>query len=183
MKKTTVIGVAALLSLSSSVFANEFVDEAGAEFIFNADISGFDSGTAVAFKASKKMEDVVEGFSVEGELTKSLSGPSLSETYWGSSFNTEVSYFTLAAFGKYTHEVNDKISLHARGGLGFTSWEATWSGSGVSASDSGTDIGISYGFGGAYAYSDTMSVTASYSVYDVDTESVSHIGVGASMLF
>lgn len=151
--------------------------------IAQQNVSFLDSGNALVLRAGKPMDDWMENFSVEGELTYSVSPPSYDYTYRTSLTTTatntaEYTYTTLAGYGKYDYQLNDKFDIHARAGLIYKSVSVSSDASGYTGGDS--EMGLSYGVGGAYAITDKISVTADYTVIDAD---IDHIGVGANYRF
>ena len=182
LKAMQAIGAVALLTTSSAIFANGLVDEVGAEYAI-ADIddcegSDLCDGGAIALKASKYLENVMPGLSVEAEFTKSISGFEDSETIGGTTYSAEISYYTLGGYGKYTLPVADQVSLFGRLGFVYTSVEAEVSGGGESYSDDDSDTDISFGVGGSFAISNKLKITAGYTTID----DLNHISFGVAML-
>jgi len=187
MKKSTSIGLAMLIALSSSAtFAEEYTGSAqiASSKIKNVDDRGF---TAIV-SGSMKLDDMIdmEGFSAEAEFSKSLTTPAgSSASGGGTTIKSETSYWSLGAYGAYTYPVNDEISVKGRVGLVYLSmsFDSSCSGTGCaffsssSASDSETEL--AFGVTGTYAFKDDMDIIAEFTKID----QLSHIGIGVAMPF
>ncbi len=158
-------------------------------------VTGASGGMGIALGYEMPMPDVNPNFSFEGEFTTSISSPSDSESasysdpFLGTvtaKAENELSYYTLAAYAKYTHPVNPKLDLYGRVGLLYESVTVDYTSSvtysgfpalNQSGSDSAseTDTGLSYGFGMNYSLNEKMDFTAGYTIIEKD---IKHLSAG-----
>ncbi len=146
-------------------------------------VTGYSGGMGVALGYEMPMPDVNPNFSIEGEFTTTISSPDDSASAGGVTVTSELSYYTLAAYAKYNHPVNEKVDLFGRVGLLYESVEADYSCSGntficsLTPSSSGkeTDTGLSFGFGMNYGINDKMDFTAGYTIIESD---INHLSAG-----
>ena len=162
------VGSALLVLLSNNAMA-ESGDYVNAQLAI-ADVDGFSDGLAVVASYGIPMRDVHKNFSVEGEFTFTLIDPDRP--------GIEVSYFTLAGYGVYTHPVDDNFKLRGRLGLLYEDVDVTLPGTGISASDG--DIGLSFGFGVTYKLDKQMNLIAEYTIIESD---ISHLSAGIQYRF
>lgn len=181
MKHIKIIAAAAAIALPLQ-FAQAQDATLNAQLVI-PDVDGFDGGTSIAIGYEMPMPDVDPNFSIEGELTKSLSSPEVA--------GFEYSYFSLSGYGKYTHEVDTKFSLYGRAGLTYTKVEFDTTSvcyttqivfgipvqvpSACSTTASDTDTGLSFGFGMNYALNPQMDFTAGYTILHKD---INHLSAG-----
>jgi hypothetical protein len=142
-----------------------------------ADVDGFDNGVALVGTYGLTMPEVHPNFSVEGELSVSVSDPETSVA--GNTLS--VSYYTLAGYGVYTHPVTPDFSLYGRGGILYEDVEAEYYHPLVGkVSDSDSDIGFSFGLGANVAATKTLDFTAGLTVIESD---ITHFSAGAHFRF
>lgn len=145
-----------------------------------AQVSGFDSGTALALTYGQNLPVVSSNFFIEGELTTSLSKPSQTYYFFNDKYTAEVSYFTGAAYAVYAYPFTNQFSLRGRAGLLYESVDAEVSGPGGSASASNSDVGLSLGAGATYAFNPKMALIAEYTMIESDLD---HISAGIQYRF
>ena len=165
MKHIKIIAAAAAIALPLQ-FAQAQDATVNAQLVIPS-VDGFSGGMGLALGYEAPMPDVNPNFSVEGEFTTTISSPDT--TIFGTTI--ELSYYTLAAYAKYNHEVNPGLDIYGRAGLIYESVEL--SGGGGSASD--TDTGLSFGFGMNYEINEQMDFTAGYTIIESD---INHLSAG-----
>ncbi len=172
MKTIKVMAAAAAIALPLQ-FAQAEDATVNAQIVLPS-VSGFSGGTGIALGYEMPMPDVTPNFSIEGELTKSISSPAAS--------GFEYSYYTLAAYAKYSHPVNAKLEVFGRAGLLYESVEYDVQSCNFvfpvglvcgTQSVSKTDTGLSLGGGINYKLNPQMDFTAGYTIIASDLNHVS----------
>ncbi len=173
MKTIKVMAAVAAIALPLQ-FAQAAEPAVNAQLVI-PDVDAFDGGMSIAVGYEMPVPDVNPNFSVEGELTKSLSSPEVG--------GLDYSYFSLSGYGKYTHQVNPAVDLYGRVGLTYVKAEIDYAYTCVvgftittcSGSASDTDTGLSFGFGMNYEVNPQMDFTAGYTILHKD---ISHLSAG-----
>lgn len=132
-----------------------------------ADVDGYDSGIAGVATYGIRVPEMHKNFSVETEFSMTFVEPE------GKAFGTtyEVSYFTLAGYGVYSHPVSEKFHVRGRLGLLYEDVEVS-SAAGGSSED---DFGLSFGAGITIGLSKTSRFILEYTVIESD---INHISAG-----
>lgn len=114
-------------------------------------VPGYDDGYGLVFRGGYKLDQVLPGFSVEGELTRSLVDP---ETPGG----TDVTFTSLlGAYAVYTAPLpNRRVALRGRLGLAYV--DEDWPGSGAD----NDDLWFSWGLGAELRITSGLSAYADY---------------------
>ncbi|MFO8024723.1 porin family protein [Thiohalophilus sp.] len=133
-----------------------------------SDVDGFDEGLAAIATFGRPVPNVHENFSVEGEFTTTIADPDTN--------GAEISYFSLGAYGVYTHPLNQYASLRGRAGLVY--YDTDVSGDGRRGSDDGLDLSV--GFGVTYNLNQQMDLIAEYTLIESD---ISHLSAGIQYRF
>ena len=167
MKAIKVITAAAVIALPLQFAQAAGGDSVSAQLVM-PDVTGFSGGMGIALGYEMPMPQVNPNFSVEGEFTTTISDPDDS----AAGFTWDISYYTLAAYAKYTHPVNQQLDLYGRIGLLYESLTISTNFAG-SASDS--DFGLSFGFGANYEINPQMDFTAGFTVIEQD---INHLSAG-----
>ena len=180
MKTFKILAAAAAIALPLQ-FAQAEDATVNAQLVL-PDVDQMSGGMGIAIGYEVPMPDVNPNFSVEGEFTTTISSPDRSESVFGTTITGEVSYFTLAAYAKYNHPVNEQLDVFGRAGLLYSNSEVSYSCSGtfcgsipMPGSDSETDTGLSFGFGMNYGINEQMDFTAGYTVI---TDDATHLSAG-----
>lgn len=139
-----------------------------------SDVDGYDEGFAAIGTLGRPVPSVHKNFSLEGEFTTTIVDPDTVVAGTG----VEVSYFTLGAYGVYTHPVNNYLNLRGRAGLVYYDTDVSTSGAGIRASDDGIDP--SFGFGVTYNLNKKMDLIAEYTIVESD---ISHLSAGIQYRF
>jgi len=170
------LGVALALGATTSN-----ADSYGAGVAFQ-NVKDIDSGVAIVLNADKTIDSVSDKFSVEGEFTYSVASPGDEETISGNTLKAEFTILTLAAYGVYSHPINEKLSVFGRAGILYESisTEVCLNSLCANSDEDETETGLSYGAGFKYSLSDSMAVRFDYTLIEAD---VSHLGLGVSMNF
>lgn len=142
-----------------------------------ADVDGFSDGLALVGTYGMKLPQVHPQFSVEGEITTTISDPDTSVA--GNTL--EVSYYTLAAYAVYTHPVTDRVDLFGRGGLLYEDVSVDYYHPLLGKySDSETDLGLSFGVGTNVALKENLDFTAALTIIESD---INHLSAGVHFRF
>lgn len=121
----------------------------------NYDLGNLDTGLVWTAAAGVQLDEtVLPNLSLETEFATTLLAPSEEFNTGFGKVETEVSYFSLAGYGKYTHAINEQLSLAGRVGLAYVDVEAEVSGSNgfTSGVASASDSSIELAFGGELGY-------------------------------
>ena len=178
MKKTyTGLALSITLAMSATAANAEMPIDSASAGVAMQSITGLDNGIALVLNAEKKLANVNEKFSVEGEFSYSISPASIGDSALVSS---EISIMSLAGYGVYSHSINSQLSVHGRIGLLYESVSAEVCITGNCGTGDATDTGLSYGAGVKYNINDKMAVRLDYTIIDADAV---NMGVGVSMGF
>jgi len=129
---------------------------------------GFDDGYGLAFRGGYKLDQLLPGFAVEGELTRSLVDP---ETAGG----TDVTFTSLGAYAVYTAPFpNRRVSLRGRLGLAYV--DEDWP---RSARDT-DDVWLSWGLGAELRITSGISA---YADFTRKSSTVDQLNLGALVHF
>jgi hypothetical protein len=139
-----------------------------------SDVDGYDEGFVAIGTFGRPVPSVHENFSVEGELTTTIADPDTTVAGTG----VEISYFTLGAYGVYTHPVNNYLNLRGRAGLVYYDTDVSTTGAGIRGSDDG--IELSAGFGVTYDLNKKVDLIAEYTIIESD---ISHLSAGIQYRF
>ena len=152
-----------------------------------------EAGSGFKLMLGKKIDESIsiEGFYVDfGEA--SLTGNNgdtfvLNNTTWAFTTNNASIKSSATGFGanaKFNYDFNNKSSIVGRVGLMSWNIKTTVSGSSISSSTlSKTGNDIFYGVGYKHQLSDKYALVADYDVYNMDTDKVSMLSVGALVKF
>ncbi len=132
-----------------------------------ADVDGYDSGIGGVATYGVRVPEMHKNFSVEAELTKTFVEPE--GRYLGSTW--EVSYYTLAGYGVYSHPVTERFHLRGRAGLLYENVKV----SSPASSKTEDDFKISFGLGFTLNLSNESRFILEYTVIDSD---INHISAG-----
>jgi len=133
-----------------------------------SDVDGFSNGLAAIGTFGRPVPNVHENFSVEGEFTTTIIDPDRP--------GIEVSYFTLGAYGVYSHPLNQYAKLRGRAGMVYYDTDFT----GTGGSGSHDDFELSVGFGATYNLNKQMDLIAEYTIIESD---ISHLSAGIQYRF
>lgn len=139
-----------------------------------SDVDGFDEGFAAIGTFGRPVPHIHQNFSVEGEVTTTIADPDRSVA--GTSI--EVSYFTLGAYGVYSHPLNQYASLRGRAGLVYYDTDVSTTVPGVQGSDDGIELSV--GFGVTYNLNKRMDLIAEYTIIESD---IAHLSAGIQYQF
>lgn len=170
MKTLKILGAAVMLAMTGNSYA-----ETGDYMNLQAgisDVDGFDEGLVAIGTFGRPVPNVHKNFSVEGEFTTTIMDPDRSVA----GTTVEISYFTLGAYGVYTHPLNQYASLRGRAGMVY--YDTDVSAGGIGGSDDG--IELSAGFGITYDLNKKMDLIAEYTIIESD---ISHISAGIQYHF
>ena len=177
MKTFKILAAAAAIALPLQ-FAQAEDATVNAQLVIPS-VDGMSGGMGIALGYEMPMPDVNPNFSVEGEFTTTISSPDDSYSDAFGTLTLEASYYTLAAYAKYNHPVNEQLDVFGRVGLLYESVEAKVSGTGfysaAAGSASETDTGLSFGFGMNYEINQQMDFTAGYTIIESD---INHLSAG-----
>jgi hypothetical protein len=142
-----------------------------------SDVDGFSDGLTAVATIGAFIPQVDKNFSIEGELTKSISDPDTSVA----GYDLSVSYFTLAAYAVYTLPVNQKIDFYGRAGALYESVEAEYYHPlvGKTTADD-DDFGLSLGVGTDIALTKNMDFTAGITLVEED---INHYSAGIRIYY
>ncbi|HKJ70436.1 MAG TPA: porin family protein [Gammaproteobacteria bacterium] len=112
-------------------------------------INSGDDGFAAMGRFGVKMDNVLPGFAVEGEVSRSLVDPQTAG-------NNDITFTTLGGYAVYTAPLPDRrVSLRGRLGL-------VWVNADPDNGGSDSDTRISWGLGGEYRISSGLSAFVDY---------------------
>jgi hypothetical protein len=144
------------------------------------DISGFNSGLVLTGGYEHPLPALHENISIEGELSATLASPEHTYSVMGKSYADELSYYTLAAYIKYTHPVNQQLSLYGRAGVHFEN--ITYKDDFFNSSTTDTGVGRNLGIGADYQLNQKVAFTLGATVLDTDgsnfNSDLKHISAG-----
>lgn len=126
---------------------------------------GYDNGISGVFTYGVRVPEMHKNFSVETEFTTTILKPEKNGS--GPGAGTEVSYYTLAGYGVYSHPLNNKFHFRGRLGILYEDVEAG------GASDD--DVGLSFGIGFTANMSKTSRFILEYTVIESD---ITHLSAG-----
>lgn len=132
-----------------------------------ADVDGYDSGIAGVATYGIRVPEMHKNFSVETEFSMTFIEPEgqvAGTTY-------EVSYFTLGAYGVYSHPVSEKLHLRGRFGLLYEDVEV----SSAAGGKSDDDFELSFGGGISVGLGAESRFLLEYTVIESD---INHISAG-----
>jgi hypothetical protein len=131
-------------------------------------VTNADDGITALFRVGAQLDEVTPGFGVEGEITHSLIDPEIGPN------DREVTITTLGGYGVYTVPFpNRRVSLRARLGLLWEEFDPEGRGS-------DDELEISWGLGGEYRISSTLSAFVDYTRIEAD---VDHLAGGVQVHF
>jgi hypothetical protein len=143
-----------------------------------SDVDGFDNGLVLVLNGGMGLTPERRGgFSVEGEITTTISEPEIKV----SNGSADLSYYTIAGYGVYTIPATQNFDVRARLGLLYENLDVNTSGqlSGVSIDD-GDDFSPSFGVGASYRITKTLSGIAEYTYIEQD---INHFSAGVQIRF
>lgn len=131
-------------------------------------VTNADDGVAGVFRVGAKLDEMTGGFGVEGEITHSLIDPQVGPN------DRDLTITTLGGYGVYTVPLpNQRVSLRGRLGL-------VWEELDPEGGGSDTEMELSWGLGGEYRHSSTLSSFVEYTRIESD---VSHLSAGVQVHF
>ncbi len=170
-KKTLIASSLLVLSATATAQSGEIGSfYAGASIgLTDVDVSGFDKGRSIALVGGYRM---LENLALEAsyiDLGEADDGP----------WTIEADGFNFAAVGILP--INDQFEVFGK--LGLFAWDASvhYSGYGQVESDDGIDLSI--GFGATLELTPEFSLVAEYQHFELDSDDVSNISVGARYNF
>ncbi|HFD31523.1 MAG TPA: hypothetical protein ENJ28_02255 [Gammaproteobacteria bacterium] len=202
-----------VMSLNTAQAYDSYGNAQIARSDFSIEESGspnYDKGVSIVLSAGMGLDKKigVKGFSVEGELTKSITSPGLSktETVAGASVTSgiEFSYWSAGVYGAYSFPITNSIVVKGRAGyvqtnittknsLTCSSSPSTCDNPLISnifgtISENNTGKGTSYGISVSYSFADDkhyfLEYTKTKAIEDEGIEvSIKHIGAGISIGF
>ncbi|MEF8793328.1 outer membrane beta-barrel protein [Thiohalorhabdus sp.] len=130
-------------------------------------IPGGEDGTAAVFRGGAKLDEVLPGLGMEGELTRSLVDP---EAGGG----RDVTFTSFAGYGVYTAPLPDRrVALRGRLGLALVDEDPE-------GRSSDSDLEVSWGLGGKLRITSTVSAFVDYTRLSA---SLDHLTLGALARF
>lgn len=169
MKSLKILSTAGLLAFAVNAYAQPG-DYMNLQLGIS-DVDGFSEGIAAIATLGRPVPDVHENFSVEGEFTTTIVDPDT--TIAGT--DIDVSYFTLGAYGVYSHPLDPYTTLRGRAGLVYYDTDVS---GGLRGSDDGLDLSV--GFGLTYSLNKKMNLMAEYTIVESD---IAHLSAGIQYRF
>ncbi|MYM63047.1 porin family protein [Pseudomaricurvus sp. HS19] len=170
-KKTVMASTLLLLSAAATAQSGETGSfYAGVSLgLTDVDVSGFDKGRSIALVGGYRVN---ENLALEGsyiDLGEAEDGP----------WTIEADGFNFAAVGILP--INDQFEVFGK--LGLFGWDASVHRSGYGQVESDDGIDLSIGFGASLELTPEISVVAEYQHFELDSDDVSNISVGARYSF
>lgn len=143
-----------------------------------ADVDGgFSDGLAVVGTYGMELPQLLPNFSVEGEFSTTIS--EADKSVFGNKL--EYSYYTLGAYGVYTHPINQRVSIYGRAGLLYVdSTVDIYHPVTGKTSESDSDLELGLGAGTNIALGQNFDFTAGVNIINED---VNHISAGVQLRF